>query len=158
MEGSRERSDFKRDKKSWVAEVDGARIALFSGDKTYLCYVRLALEYAAPVWHGSILENDAIKLKRIQCSVALSLLQAERNTISTPKETLLRSLNWPSSRWRREIRAVLLFFYLPKLRPAPLYECLYPFAYSKSHRSFRKPYQFLLLPYANSKILSSPFL
>ena len=98
----------------------------------------------------------AIKLERIQCSVARSLLKAEWNT---PKETLLRSLNWPSSRWRREIRAVLLFFffYLPKRRPAPLSECLYPFAYSKSHRSFRKPYQLLLLPYTNSKILSSPF-
>ena len=138
MESSRERSDFKRDKKSWVAEVDGARIALFSGDKTYLCYVRLALEYAAPVWHGSILENDAIKLGRIKCSVARSLSKAEWNT---PKETLLRSLNWPSLRWRGEIHAMILFFDLLKRRPAPLSECLCPFAYySKSHSFLRKPY------------------
>ena len=114
--------------------------------KLYLCYVRPSLEYAAPVWHGSILENDAIKLERIQCSVARSLLKAEWNT---PKETLLRILNWPSLRWRREVHAMLLFFNLLKRRPAPLSECLYPFAYSKSHRSLRKPYQ-LLLPYANS--------
>ena len=58
--------------------------------KLYLCYVRPSLVYAAPVWHGSILENDAIKLERIQCSVARSLLKAEGNT---QKETLLRSLN-----------------------------------------------------------------
>ena len=104
----------KGTKKSWVAEVDGARIALFSGDKLYLCYVRPSLEYAAPVWHGSILENDAVKLERIQCSVARSLLKAEW---TTPKETLLRSLNWPSLRWRCEVHAMLLFLDLLKGRP-----------------------------------------
>ena len=43
----------------------------------YVYYVRPVLEYASPVWHGSLREEDAISLERIQASVARSLLQAD---------------------------------------------------------------------------------
>ena len=42
----------------WMARELPSSVAI----KLYLCYVRPSLEYAAPVWHGSILENDATKL------------------------------------------------------------------------------------------------
>ena len=51
----------------------------------YEYYVRPVLDYASPVWHGSLRE-DAMSLERIQASVARSLLQADW---FTPKEELL---------------------------------------------------------------------
>ena len=51
----------------------------------YVYYVRPVLEYASPVhvWHGSLREEDAMSLERIQASVARSLFQADW---FTPKE------------------------------------------------------------------------
>ena len=43
----------------------------------YVYNVRPVLEYASPVWHGSLREEDAMSLERIQASVARSLLQAD---------------------------------------------------------------------------------
>ena len=36
----------------------------------YVYYVCPVLEYASPVWHGSLQEEDAMSLERIQASVA----------------------------------------------------------------------------------------
>ena len=44
--------------------------------KLYVYYVRPVLEYASLVWHGSLREEDAMSLERIQASVARSLLQS----------------------------------------------------------------------------------
>ena len=45
-------------------------------EKLYLHYLRPLLEYAAPVWQGSLNESDATALERMQCSVARRLLKA----------------------------------------------------------------------------------
>ena len=71
----------------------------------YVYYVRPVLEYASPVWHGSLREEDAMSLERIQASVARSLLQADW---FTPKEELFRQLGWPALRWRREITSLTI--------------------------------------------------
>ena len=52
----------------------------------YVYYVRPVLEYASPVWHGSLREEEAMSLEQIQ--VARSLLQADW---FTPKEELSSS-------------------------------------------------------------------
>ena len=49
-----------------------------------------------------------------------------------------------------------LFFELLQTRPAPLCDCLFTFAISKTNRSLRKPYQ-ILLPYARSTRYTKSF-
>ena len=107
----------------------------------YVYYVRPVLEYASPVWHGSLREEDAMSLERIQASVARSLLQADW---FTPKEELYRQLGWPALRWRREITSLTMFHKLLHSRPEPLSECLFQYASATSARSRRKPFQLLL--------------
>ena len=72
----------------------------------YVYYVRPVLEYASPVWHGSLREEDAMSLEQIQASVARSFLQADW---FTPKEELFRQLGWPALTWRREITSLTMF-------------------------------------------------
>ena len=112
----------------------------------YVYYVRPVLEYASPVWHGSLREEDAMSLERIQASVARSLLQADW---FTPKEELFRQLGWPALRWRREITSLTMFHKLLHSRPEPLSECLFQYASATSARSRRKPFQ-LLLPHTRT--------
>ena len=114
--------------------------------KLYTQYVRPSLEYAAPLWHGSFPESDALQLERIQCSVARRLLRAPW---STPKEILLESIEWPSLRWQSEVLSLCLFLKLLNFRPEPLGDILFPFAKNRSTHSLRKPLQ-LLLPLAKS--------
>ena len=38
--------------------------------KLFICYVRPTLEYASPLWHGTIAEDDALAMERIQAAVA----------------------------------------------------------------------------------------
>ena len=111
----------------------------------YVYYVRPVLEYASPVWHGSLWEEDAMSLERIQASVARSFLQADW---FTPKEELFRQLGWPALRWRREITSLTMFHKL--LRSRPLSECLFQYASDTSARSRRKPFQ-LLLPHTHTR-------
>ena len=108
----------------------------------YVYYVRPVLEYASPVWHGSLREEDAMSLERIQASVARSLLQADW---FTAKEELFRQLGWPALRWRREITSLTMFHKLLHSRPEPLSECLFQYASATSARSRRKPFQLVLL-------------
>ena len=112
----------------------------------YVYYVRPVLEYASPVWHRSLREEDAMSLERIQASVARSLLQADW---FTPKEELFRQLGWPALRWRREITSLTMFHKLPHSRPEPVSECLFQYASATSARSRRKPFQ-LLLPHTRT--------
>ena len=112
----------------------------------YVYYVRPVLEYASPVWHGSLWEEDAMSLERIQASVARSLLQADW---FTPKEEHFRQLGWPALRWRREITSLTMFHKLLHSRPEPLSECLFQYASATSARSRRKPFQ-LLLPHTRT--------
>ena len=114
--------------------------------RLYTCYVRPTLEYASAAWHGSLTASDSLAPERIQCSVARTLLNVAWDT---PKEEILRRLILPFLRWRREILSMALFFELLQTRPAPLCDCLFTFAKSKTNRSLRKPYQ-ILLPYARS--------
>ena len=109
-------------------------------------HVRSVLEYASPVWHGSLREEDAMSLERIQASVARCLLQAYW---FTPKEELFRQLGWPALRWRREITSVTMFHKLLHSRPEPLSECLFQYPSATSARSRRKPFQ-LLLPHTRT--------
>ena len=112
----------------------------------YMYYVRPVLEYASPVWHGSLRVEDAMFLERIQASVARSLLQADW---FTPKEELFRQLGWPALRWRREITSLTMFHKLLHSRPEPLSECLFQYASATSARSRRKTFQ-LLLPHTRT--------
>ena len=107
----------------------------------YVYYVRPVLEYASLVWHGSLGEEDAMSLERIQASVARSLLQADW---FTPKKELFRQLGWLPLRWRREITSLTMFHKLLHSRPEPLSECLFQYASATSSRSRRKPFQLLL--------------
>ena len=100
------------------------------------------MEYASAVWHGSLREDNAMSIERIQASVARRLLRADW---FTPKETLLEQLGWPALRWRREISSLTLFYKLLHRRPEPLHELLFPFAHTTSSRCRRKPLQLLLL-------------
>ena len=72
----------------------------------YVYFLRPKLEYACPVWHGALLERDAIALERVQGAVARSILRAP---FHTSKSKLFEQLNWPSLRWRREIFCIGLF-------------------------------------------------
>ena len=100
----------------------------------YVYSVRPVLEYASPVWHGSLREEDAMSLERIQASVARNVLQADW---FTPKEELFRQLGWPALRWRREITSLTMFHKLLHSRPKPLSECLAQYASATSARSRR---------------------
>lgn len=122
--------------------------------RLYVFYVRPTLEYGSPVWNGFVREEDAIALERLQASVARSILKADWRT---PKSDLLRELDLPSLRWRREIASLVLLHKLLQSRQQPLAECLFPFASSVTDRSRRKPKQ-LILPKAHStRVLKSFF-
>ena len=74
--------------------------------RLFKSYVRPTMEYASAVWHGSLKEEDALSIERIQAGVARCLLKAEW---CTPKPTLLAQLDWPALRWRREISSLTFF-------------------------------------------------
>ena len=123
--------------------------------RLFKSYLRPTMEYASAVWHGSLKEEDALSIERIQAGVARCLLKADW---CTPKPTLLEQLDWPALRWRREI-ASLTFFHkiIPGQRQLPpLTDCLFPFAHSVSNRSQRKPLQ-LLLPQTRSTRFTKSF-
>ena len=63
--------------------------------RLYLHYLRPALDYAAPVWHGSLLASEAAELKKMQKLVARSILKVPWDTSS---KDLLRALDWNSLR------------------------------------------------------------
>ena len=69
--------------------------------KLYMAYVRPTMEYASPLWHGSIREEDALPLQRIQTAVARCILQAPWHT---PKSQLLNSRLTiaPLAAWNRK--------------------------------------------------------
>ena len=46
----------------------------------YVYFLRPKFEYACPVWHGALLERDAIALERVQGAVAWSILRAPFHT------------------------------------------------------------------------------
>ena len=86
----------------------------------YLYFLRPKLEYASPVWHGNLLERDAMAIERVQTAVARSILCA---LFSTPKRDLFQQLTWLPLCWRREIASIASFIYfyslvLPCLTPA----------------------------------------
>ena len=112
----------------------------------YVYCVRPVLEDASPVWHGSLREEDAMSLERIQACVARSFLQADW---FTPKEELFRQLGWPALGWRRKITSLTMFHKLLHSRSEPLSDCLFQYASATSARSCRKPFQ-LLLPHTHA--------
>ena len=120
----------------------------------YLYFLRPKLEYASPVWHGNLLERDAMAIERVQAAVARSILRAP---FRTPKTDLFKQLNWPSLRWRREIASMTLFHKLLLTRPPPLDSCLFPFTSTLSGRSMRKPNQLILPEAHTSKYINSFF-
>ena len=123
-------------------------------EKLYLYFLRPKLEYASPVWHGSVLEQDAISLERIQAAVARSILRA---SFHTPKAVLFQQLKWPSLRWRREISSMTMFHGILHTRPDVLASCIFPFSSAATTRSLRKPKQ-LILPQAHTtKYINSFF-
>ena len=107
----------------------------------YLAYVRPTMEYASPLWHGSIRDEDALQLERIQAAVARRILHAPWDT---PKRQLLEELNWPSLRWRREIASLCLLHQLLQERPDPLSDTLPQYASTCNTRLPRKPKELIL--------------
>ena len=85
--------------------MDVKRLATDVIKKLYVYYVRPVMEYASPVWHGSITEEEAIAMERVQASVARCV---SKSPWSTPKERLFESLDWPSLRWRRDVASMIL--------------------------------------------------
>ena len=114
--------------------------------RLFIYYVRPTMEHASAVWHGSLRENIALSIERIQASVARRLLRADW---FTPKKTLLEQLGWPSLRWRRETSSLTFFHKLLHSCPEPLRKLLFSFAHTTSSRCRRKPLQ-LLLPQART--------
>ena len=114
-------------------------------------YVRPTMEYASPLWHGSICEEDALRLQRIQTAVACCILQAPWYT---PKSQLLEALDWPSLRWRREIASFCLLHRFLKQQENTLTICLPPFAFSRNPRS-QSPTQLILPAVRTSKHTTS---
>ena len=121
--------------------------------RLFKSYVRPTMEYASAVWHGSLKEEDALSIERIQAGVARCLLKADW---CTPKPTLLEQLDWPALRWRREIASLTFFHKIIQRQLPPLTDCLFPFAHSVSNRSQRKPLQ-LLLPQTRSTRFTKSF-
>ena len=111
--------------------------------KLFLCYVRPTLEYASPLWHGTISEDDALAMERIQAAVARRILRAPWHTT---KSDLLAQLDWPALRWRREIASLCLLHQLLNNRPEPLYAFHFPFVSSRASHIQRKPRQLILGP------------
>ena len=99
-----------------IAALDVKRLATRRDQETlYIYYVRPVMEYASTVWHGSITEDEAIAMERVQASVARCV---SKSPWSTPKETLFESLDWPSLRWRRDVARMVLFHKLLTCREA----------------------------------------
>ena len=120
----------------------------------YTYFLRPKLEYASPVWHGNLLEQDALALERVQSAVARAVLRAP---FRTPKSELFERLDWPSLRWRREIASMVLFHRILHTRPKPLDACLFKFAHTVSDRSLRKPKQLLLQEAHTTKYINTFF-
>ena len=112
----------------------------------YVYYVCPVLDYASPVWHGSLREEDAMSSDRIQASVARSLLQADW---FTQKEDLFRQPGWPALTWRREITSLMMFHKLLHSRLEPLTECLFQVA-RKCHLSSQPPQAIPTAPPTNT--------
>ena len=108
--------------------------------KLYLYYVRPVLEYASPVWHSAAPSSAAAALERIQASVARTIINADW---MTPKDDLLKELNWPSLRWRREITGMTLFHTLQAKKKqnysSILNHHIPQHLYELTNRSRRKP-------------------
>ena len=106
-------------------------------------HVRPIFEYASPLWHGAISAELALSLEKLQASVARAILRAPWRT---PKQQLLKALNWPSLRWRRAIASTCLFqqlIHAPNTLPS-LSKHLFPLLSSRSARNRRKPFQIAL--------------
>ena len=98
------------------------------------------MEYASPVWHGSITEEEAIAMERVEASVARCV---SKSPWSTPKETLFESLDWPSLLWRRDVASMVLFHKLLTSAPTSYFsECITSFSSSNSVRGTRSFYNF----------------
>ena len=120
----------------------------------YVYFLRPKLQYACPVWHGALLERDAIALERVQGAVARCILRAP---FHTSKSELFEQLNWPSLRWRLEIFCIGLFHRILHIRPPPLHSSLFPFALTNTTRSLRKHKQLIFPRVHTSKYVNSFF-
>ena len=121
--------------------------------RLFKSYLRPTMEYASAVWHGSLKEEDALSIERIQADVASCLLNVDW---WTPKPTLLEQLDWPALWWRHEISSLTFFHKIIQRQLPPLTDCLFPFAHSVSNRSQRKPLQ-PLLPQTRSTRFTKSF-
>ena len=122
----------------------------------YIYHVRPIFEYASPLWHGAISAELALSLEKLQASVARAILRAPWQT---PKQQLLKALNWPSLRWRRAIASTCLFqqlIHAPNTLPS-LSKHLFPLLSSRSARNRRKPFQIALPKVRTSRYQHSFF-
>ena len=109
----------------------------------YIYHVRPIFEYASPLWHGAISAELALSFEKLQASVSRAILRAPWRT---PKQQLLKALNWPSLCWRRAIASTCLFqqlIHAPNTLPS-LSKHLSPLLSSRSTRNRRKPFQIAL--------------
>ena len=64
-------------KRAGLLRVMSNDLPLPVATRLYIYYVRPTMEYACAVWHGSLREDIALSLERIQASVARRLLRAD---------------------------------------------------------------------------------
>ena len=121
--------------------------------KLYLSYLRPCLEYASPLWHGALTNEEVMTLERLQASVARTILKMPWDT---PKQVLLKEMDWPTLRWRRAVASMVqLHSFLYHARSTPMSALLFPFSSSVTKRSLRKPFNLVLGDAKSTRRLSS---
>ena len=70
----------KSSKKAGLLRWMAKDLTVSAAMRLYTCYVRPTLEYASPVWNGSLTASDSLALERIKCSVGRTLLNAAWDT------------------------------------------------------------------------------
>ena len=98
--------------------------------------MRPVLEYAGPVWDSSS-KADCLRLKRLQVSVARSILRLGRHSSSS--SDILKQIGWPTLAWRRR-RYKLLFLWkiLNGHGPPSLRENMPATVDERAHQSLRR--------------------
>ena len=87
------------------------------------------------------------------CYASRRLLKAPWDT---PKAELVRRLDWPVLRWRRQIASMMLFHSFLTFPPSqPISECIFLVSSSTSARRTRKPLQILLQHIRTSRYMHS---
>ena len=119
----------------------------------YKCYVRPLLEYAVPVWSFAVSHSDSLTLDRLQAVAARSYLLCKTRhppEWETPKQSLNRTCDWSSLKWRRQILSLLYFHHVFYQFPSLLIRFKFNVSLSCRHPSS------IVLPRSGAHFLKSP--